>query len=752
MADCKDSLLRLGLAVLRAYVEQADPSLFLSLLAPDVTWLGAGQDMEAEGRETVSAIFRAGQDQLIPCRMSHIHELARPLSDSLWLVQISSLMATDPSFKLYLQAYQRCAFIFRKKADAAWEIVYVNHSIAYEALGEKELFALSKGLHNFHRLKSLDPAAFTPQDKSILFRLIRQVFSPLPEKEKEVCILLSLFPKFSRSLAEFFASDPKILANLKLQIERNPFCVYEPKDGVYVFHPVFREYLQGKFQEGPLDWQKKACARAARWGLQHGSPDLAFSLARKAGLPALAFEAARQGGLAILYKESPARLSQLLHAATPEDKRAGFEGCCLLLLAIGLLASPRQAREEREILLASMPDGWQVQPREEAALHFLEALDSLPSLDLMLPAFERFFLCCRKHRLKLPRDYFEGLHRGVSGQLVLYYRRAGSLLRNTEQLQRIYDICGQTIEACDGSLWQSCAAAECLYLQGKLEAAEEIFTNFLAAPCRSLDEQERAVTALFIVPRIMLLQNKKDRFPDWKIHYKKLRSRITNSLMQVDLNLAGIFIRSLLEQSSPSLERAMKHLNSLQDFPSLQPMRFSTRHRLLLSMHKYHLVLPATVPQEGIPSPDSSQMYKIYDAVMHVIALDRTGNEDRALKSLCCILDEAKADDLYLPLAEHGFLLKELLGKAARQEKYAPFVKTVLSYSLTPAAGPSLEENELTPREQLIIRRVREGRTNREIAEECCVAEITIKKHLSQLYQRFKVRSRTELLHAIERM
>ena len=138
MAAVKDELLHLGRTILHAYFEETNLGPLLTHLAPDVIWLGAGQEMLAEGRTAVTAIFEKGQDQLIPCRQSQERTLVRSLGDGLWLVQICSLVETDPSYKMYLQAYQRCAFCFRKNQAGDWEIAYLNHSMAYEAVRENE--------------------------------------------------------------------------------------------------------------------------------------------------------------------------------------------------------------------------------------------------------------------------------------------------------------------------------------------------------------------------------------------------------------------------------------------------------------------------------------------------------------------------------------------------------------------------------------------------------------------------------------
>lgn len=60
-----------------------------------------------------------------------------------------------------------------------------------------------------------------------------------------------------------------------------------------------------------------------------------------------------------------------------------------------------------------------------------------------------------------------------------------------------------------------------------------------------------------------------------------------------------------------------------------------------------------------------------------------------------------------------------------------------------------MKEEVFSAREKLVIQRVKEGRTNKEIAQELNVAEITIKKQLSLLYHRFQVKNRTQLLHAV---
>ena len=107
---------------------------------------------------------------------------------------------------MYLQAYQRCAFVFRKNSEGKWEIAYLNHSIAYEAVKDNELFAISKGIRNFRKLRTPDISLFSSKDKDTLYHLIEQTSLSLSKKEQEVCTILSLFPRFSKTQAEFIRS------------------------------------------------------------------------------------------------------------------------------------------------------------------------------------------------------------------------------------------------------------------------------------------------------------------------------------------------------------------------------------------------------------------------------------------------------------------------------------------------------------------------------------------------------------------
>ena len=95
--------------------------------------------------------------------------------------------------------------------------------------------------------------------------------------------------------------------------------------------------------------------RAAKWELHEKNYGYALTLALKGKAYPTALRIISEGGLSVLYKHSPQELRQILRNATPVERARNFNACALILLAINLIASPQDAREERDILMINLP-------------------------------------------------------------------------------------------------------------------------------------------------------------------------------------------------------------------------------------------------------------------------------------------------------------------------------------------------------------------------------------------------------------
>ncbi|WP_018982189.1 helix-turn-helix transcriptional regulator [Salinimonas chungwhensis] len=102
--------------------------------------------------------------------------------------------------------------------------------------------------------------------------------------------------------------------------------------------------------------------------------------------------------------------------------------------------------------------------------------------------------------------------------------------------------------------------------------------------------------------------------------------------------------------------------------------------------------------------------------------------EHAPIEHLTCCLEHVVSGDYWLPRK----LMAELLSS------YQPYAKN--THKKTNVL------HNLTKREQQIIERVVQGKSNLEIAEELFVAESTVKTHIYRLYKKLNVSSRKEAI------
>ncbi|MCR4405549.1 MAG: response regulator transcription factor [Anaerolineae bacterium] len=77
--------------------------------------------------------------------------------------------------------------------------------------------------------------------------------------------------------------------------------------------------------------------------------------------------------------------------------------------------------------------------------------------------------------------------------------------------------------------------------------------------------------------------------------------------------------------------------------------------------------------------------------------------------------------------------------------------KVLRQFAALPGKQPPLV-NELTPREMEVLTLIAEGRPNKEIAQELCISEKTVKNHINNIFSKLHVYDRTQaMLYAIRK-
>ena len=753
-SSTRRSLIALARRILHSYFASSSLDLLLAYLAPDVVWLGAGREMSAEGRQRVGDIFRASANRLIPCVMSQETYRAKALTEDLWLVEGSCQLRTDSSYKVYLQEYQRCTFIFRRCQEDAeetekspWEIIYIHNSIAYRELQSHEMFAWTEGLRNYKRLHQPDISLLTLTDKAKMLYLFRSVYEALSEELQEVLLMLAQMPDFTAGEAGAFCHQASDSERLLSTWEKNPFLAFHYDAGKYTFHPGFASFLQKEFRKYSYPWQQAMWCRICDGYLQEGAYKEAFSFAVRAKDSSRILQAVAGGGLAVLYFQPVETLLDIF-LQEPDHSWMVHTGACLrLLLFINLTAGPRKAAVDRRRYLDIVADHTAFSASAQAALYVLEGLDHLPVVQAMLPYFQKARSLCQQTGVRLPYDYMKGVTQGVFGQLVAYWQRPGELSQEIQCLRQLYDCCGQIIEGCDAALWKDAIIAEEQYLLGHISVAKALMKPFLQGPLDQEDGQQRAIIALFLLPRIALFEKNMDDFAECQRVCRRLLDIVTDDLLLTDLKITSAFVSCLLEEPSEKQSEIHEQLELLNRHPSLYDTFMSLRHRILLTMRKYQQLQLILDPQTLEGDSPVATMRKLYDSILLAIVEEQLGKMDKAKVFFAKALAMAEPDQVVMPFAEHALFCPQCLEWARQKQEHADFMAKVDAFSLEQVPVIKPVEDALTPREQFIINMVSQGKTNQEIAKALNIAEITVKKRLSQLYQRFGVTNRTGLIH-----
>ena len=131
----------------------------VSLFAPDILWMGAGEDEYIVGREACVKAFAQMKGSIPRCNIWDEEYDAIQPSEGIYLVTGRMWIATDPSTRMYLKAHQRVSFVFQEEGDRLL-CAHIHCSNPYQEMMEGEKFPEKIGRQSFdyveERMKVLE--------------------------------------------------------------------------------------------------------------------------------------------------------------------------------------------------------------------------------------------------------------------------------------------------------------------------------------------------------------------------------------------------------------------------------------------------------------------------------------------------------------------------------------------------------------------------------------------------------------------
>jgi LuxR family maltose regulon positive regulatory protein len=174
-----------------------------------------------------------------------------------------------------------------------------------------------------------------------------------------------------------------------------------------------------------------------------------------------------------------------------------------------------------------------------------------------------------------------------------------------------------------------------------------------------------------------------------------------------------------------------------------------TLARLHIAQGEYTAAEPILLRLQRQATADKRDGSLIEILITQALAFAAQGRENTALAVLGRVLDLAEPEGYMRLFLDEGAPMAALLRRMVSQKVHTDYALHLLDAmgdtALATAPAQPLPE-ALSERELEVLRRVAAGYSNNEIAQELVVALSTVKRHISNIYGKLNVGSRTQAI------
>ncbi|MFZ3186705.1 MAG: LuxR C-terminal-related transcriptional regulator [Pseudomonas sp.] len=634
--------------------------------------------------------------------------------------------------------------------------------------------------------------------------LLCSVFERLPLNLQEALLALSVARQLSGDLASALTGrqdGQQLLESLEvMQLFLLPL---DRERQWYRFHNVFAEFLQARLKGRDPERFKQLHFNASLWFTNHHMQDLAIEHAGLAEDPemlaalvdACGLEMINRGQLNQIYrwrKQVPDAIAErfpILVLAEVWDKAAELalpqaNGMLDALLArfesgktdtqvtdnyLAVLAVKAVLALQKDDLQACVNLARKIEPQLGQHSAFLEVaillVGALAHVVLIQPEHARRLLALAQQR----NHFLEG--RYLDMQLVnveIFMALEQGQVKQAQLLfaqlrTRVLPWFGEKSRAL--ALPAICEAL-IAYQQGQLEGLEDKLKWALATVdvINPIDLYAQAMLCLARTQRMQdkpkeamanlaLMQNLAARNQSWRFYAQAVGDEIALILQ---------------EPATDRIKRAEQRLQSFEwakRAEQYQPAGFNpvlwvlsiSRIRLQQARGNYSEALHEITQARALLQPNWHGLQRLRLDLLAALSYQRLGYQERGQSLLQQCLLSAEREGLRSLFIEEGEAIRQLLVQlesAERQPALQGFIRSVLALWPGQSLRKSAEvlEEALTEREREVVCLAAKGLSNDEIGQQLSLALGTVKWHLHNIYEKLKVRNRTQAIRRVREL
>ncbi|MFZ3024371.1 LuxR C-terminal-related transcriptional regulator [Pseudomonas sp.] len=634
--------------------------------------------------------------------------------------------------------------------------------------------------------------------------LLRSVFEQLPVDMQEVLLALGIARQLSGELASALtgrADGQALLERLEaMQLFLLPL---DRERQWYRFHHLFAEFLQGRLRERDPERFKQLHFNASLWFTNHHMQDLAIEHACLADDPEMIAALVDGCGLELINR---GQLNQIYRWRRHVPDAIAERYPILVLAEVWDKASELALPEANRMideLLARWDGG-----KSESQLNdsYLAALAVKAVIALQKDDLDLCVSLARKIEPQL------GQHNAfLEVAILIVAALAQVVLVQPEQARRLLALAHQRNHFLKGRYLDMQLANVEIFMaleQGHVQQAQQLFLQMRAKAMPWFGEKSRALALPTIGEALVAYQQGHVQGVEEKLNWalatvdvinpidiyaqgmlclartQRMQDKPKEALASLVLmqNLAarnqswrfyalavGDEVALILQEpATDRIKRADQRLQSVDwqkmagqyaknGFNPVSWVLGLARIRLQQARGNYSEALHEITQLRGQLQPNWHGLQRLRLDLLAALSYQRLGYQERAHSLLQQCLLAAEREGVRSLFVEEGEAIRQMLQQleaAERQPALQGFIRSLLSiwpgHSVRKAAE-GLEE-ELTEREREVVCLAAKGMSNDEIGKQLSLALGTVKWHLHNIYEKLKVRNRTQAIRRVREL
>ncbi|MGE4277698.1 MAG: LuxR C-terminal-related transcriptional regulator [Lawsonibacter sp.] len=567
----------------------------------------------------------------------------------------------------------------------------------------------------------------------------------------EIMLLKSmcLFEAFTPQQAVYITGEKAAADTMFHLSESNSFIHFDEQNGVFRIHNIFNDYLKKLLTNQPLTIELDTLyERSGTWCIQNGDMLSGLQYYHRGKKYNFILEQFEKFSFTKVFDSSPDIVQRLFNGISDEIK---YRHPIAYIAYIGFYVTNVDI-VEGEALLSEVEVQYQNDP-----VFSSEMKRRIIGEITMIRAYTAF------NDAPLMYDRFQAAHELLDGQshianknkivtfgsphiLYTYYRNSKNILWTIEWLEKLSPYYVDLSGGC-GMGFDYQIRAEYYLETGDFEQAE-LYAYKAIYKARTADQMSVIICSNLVLMRICALKGSFEEALDILDSLYAEVEMLNSPILSSAADLCAGYIYGVKGE-----ENGFANWLRCGNFEKSDVLYQGSGFNYIV-YGKYLLLKKEYIRLEVLVE-EMLSIFSVFDnrlGYLHAYLFDaavkyKLYGYETALPSLISALDISREDRIVLPFVEYSPYLLDMLrtlNSGSEQDDYLSCViELAQRYTEKLNIRTEIPAPKLTERENRMIKLVAQGVTNREIASELYIAEVTVRKTLTSIYRKLDVSGRT---------